>query len=208
MCLIAHLKLCRRNRSVQSGFCQNNTSNQPFGDSINSPAGSTVQFSFSFSTLDGFAIPHGHSQLLLITPKLLWQTHASATLSTRLFVYVMILIVIMRETLHQLTMALCHYLDYLDYPLPGSARSDSETISQSTDVCHSRQMLNHRKIVLCITWTFFAILPAPTSRRPNPHDCTWLCQRSLFQEHATLCLTAINSTFHVQSSAGQSGSPL
>ena len=71
--------------------------------------------------------------------------------------------------------------------LPGSARPDSETYFQSTDVCPC-QTSNHRKSGrYCASCGLFYHLACARLKKAESSGLrTWLCQRRLFPEHATL----------------------
>ena len=72
--------------------------------------------------------------------------------------------------------------------LPGSARPVSETFFQSIDVCPSCQTSYHRKSCrYCASCgLFYHIACARLKKAESSSLRTWLCQRSLFSEHATL----------------------
>ena len=72
--------------------------------------------------------------------------------------------------------------------LPGSARPVSETYFQSTDVCLSCQTSNHRKSGrYCASCGLFYHLACARLKKAETSGLrTWLCQRCLFPEHATL----------------------
>ena len=72
--------------------------------------------------------------------------------------------------------------------LTGSARPVSETYFQSTDVCPSCQTSNHRKSGrYCASCGIFYHLACARLKKAESSGLrTWLCQRCLFPEHATL----------------------
>ena len=72
--------------------------------------------------------------------------------------------------------------------LPGSARPVSETYFQSTDVCPSCQTSNHHKSgrYCASCGLFYHISCARLKKAESSGLRTWLCQRCLFPEHATL----------------------
>ena len=72
--------------------------------------------------------------------------------------------------------------------LPGSARPVSETYFQSTDVCPSCQTSNHRRSGrYCASCGLFYHLACARLKKAESSGLrTWLCQRCLFPEHATL----------------------
>ena len=72
--------------------------------------------------------------------------------------------------------------------LPGSARPVSETYFQSTDVCPSCQTSNHRRSGrYCASCGLFHHLVCARLKKAESSGLrTWLCQRCLFPEHATL----------------------
>ena len=72
--------------------------------------------------------------------------------------------------------------------LPGSAQPVSETYFQSTDVCPSCQTSNHRKSGrYCASCGLFYHLACVRLKKAESSGLrTWLCQRCLFPEHATL----------------------
>ena len=72
--------------------------------------------------------------------------------------------------------------------LPGSARPVSETYFQSTDVCSSCQTSNHRKSGrYCVSCGLFYHLACTRLKKAESSGLrTWLFQRCLFPEHATL----------------------
>ena len=72
--------------------------------------------------------------------------------------------------------------------LPGSARPVSYTYFQSTDVCPSCQTSNHCKSgrYCASCGLFYHLACARLMKAKSSGLCTWLCQRCLFPEHATL----------------------
>ena len=72
--------------------------------------------------------------------------------------------------------------------LPGSARPVFETYFYSTDVCPSCQASNHRKSGrYCASCGIFYHLACARLKKAESSGLrTWLCQRCLFPEHATL----------------------
>ena len=72
--------------------------------------------------------------------------------------------------------------------LPGSANPVSETYFQSTDLCPSCQTSNHRKSGrYCASCDLFYHLACARLKKVESSGLrTWLCQRCLFPDHATL----------------------
>ena len=72
--------------------------------------------------------------------------------------------------------------------LTGSARPVSETYIQSTDACPSYQTSNHRKSGRhCASCGIFYHLACARLKKVESSGLrTWLCQRCIFPEHATL----------------------
>ena len=72
--------------------------------------------------------------------------------------------------------------------LPGSARPDSGTCFQSTDVCPSSQTSNQRKSgrYFASCGLFYHLACARLKKAELSSLRTWLCQRCLFAKHATL----------------------
>ena len=71
--------------------------------------------------------------------------------------------------------------------LPGSARPVSETYFQSTDVCPCQTSNHRRSGRYCASCGLFYHLACARLKKAESSGLrTWLCQRCLFPEHATL----------------------
>ena len=94
-----------------------------------------------------------------------------------------------------------HYLDPL-------APFQRRTSSQPTYVLHVKRRITARVVAIARHAVFFAILPAPASRRPNPQAsargyANAVCSRNMH----TFFPTAVNCTFYEQTSAERARAP-